>query len=228
MLPLILLVTIHGTFLSQQLWGSTYAIWPLLILLIAALLTQIPTIARPLAAVIAATFLLCGGLYATSHERLSYIHLDGTDRPRHPPALRGLATPGPWIPDFEELVRVTNAEIPATDGILLLPGEDPFYFATGRTPQFPVLLFDPATDPYTPQQTLEQARAHNIRWLIVDTQPPTRRPAPPRPARDRPAPSSRTSSPTAPSPTTTSTAANNPCHIMIANHNLNIFISAGQ
>jgi hypothetical protein len=53
------------------------------------------------------------------------------------------------------------------DGILLLPGEDPFYFATGRTPQFPILLFDPATDPYTPQETLDQARAHNIRWLIV-------------------------------------------------------------
>jgi hypothetical protein len=51
--------------------------------------------------------------------------------------------------------------------VLLIPGEVPFFFATGRTPQFPVLLFDPATDPYTAQQTLEQARARNIRWLIV-------------------------------------------------------------
>jgi hypothetical protein len=33
--PLILLAAIHGTFLSQQLWGSTYGIWPLLILLLA-------------------------------------------------------------------------------------------------------------------------------------------------------------------------------------------------
>ncbi|MDR3387664.1 MAG: hypothetical protein P4L92_11475, partial [Rudaea sp.] len=29
-LPLVLLAAIHGAFLSQQLWGSTYAIWPLL------------------------------------------------------------------------------------------------------------------------------------------------------------------------------------------------------
>src|ERR1035438_2908764 len=43
----ILLVTIHGAFLSQQLWGSTYALWPLLTLLLAALLAQVPTIARP-------------------------------------------------------------------------------------------------------------------------------------------------------------------------------------
>ena len=71
---------------------------------------------------------------------------------------------------LRRLVRVTNAEIPANDGILLLPGEDPFYFATGRIPQFPILLFDPATDPYTPQQSLDEARAHNIRWLIVNRQ----------------------------------------------------------
>jgi hypothetical protein len=168
LLPLVLLATIHGTFLSQQLWGSTYAIWPLLMLLIAATLAQIPTLARPLAVTIAATFLLCGGLYATSHERLEYIHLDGELAHSTLPSLHGLATPGPWVPGFEELVRFTNDTIPADDSILLLPGEDPFYFATGRTPRFPVLLFDLATDPYTPQQTLDQARAQDIRWLIVN------------------------------------------------------------
>jgi hypothetical protein len=167
LLPLILLATIHGAFLSQQLWGSTYAIWPLLTLLIGVLVSQAPTIAGPLTAVIAATFLLCGGLYATSLERLSYVHLDGPESHAALPELRGLTTPGPWVLFFEELVRDTNAEIPASDGILLLPGEDPFYFTTGRIPQFPVLLFDPATNPYSPEQVRNQARASNIRWLIV-------------------------------------------------------------
>jgi hypothetical protein len=167
LLPLILLATIHGTFLSQQLWGSTYALWPLLTLLIAALLTQIPTIARPLAVVISATFLLCGALYATSHERLSYIHLDGPLARATLPELRGLATPGPWLPAFEELIRTTNAEIPSDDAILLIPGDTPFYFATGRTPRFPVLLFDAATNPYTPTQIFAQSRARNVRWIIV-------------------------------------------------------------
>jgi len=36
-----LLAAIHGTFLSQQLWGSTYGIWPLLILLLAELLASL-------------------------------------------------------------------------------------------------------------------------------------------------------------------------------------------
>jgi len=168
LLPLILLATIHGAFLSQQLWGSTYAIWPLLTLVVAALLAQVSTIARPLTVVIAATFLLCGSLYATSHERLSYIHLDGPEVDATLPTLGGLTAPGPWIPDFEDLVRATNAEIPSSDAILLLPGDVPFYFATGRTPRFPILLFDPATNPYSAQQTLDQARAHNVRWLIFN------------------------------------------------------------
>ena len=65
-----------------------------------------------------------------------------------------MATPGPWIPRFEDLVRFANAEIPAGDGTLLIPGEVPFYFVTGRMPTFPILLFDPTTDPYTPEETL--------------------------------------------------------------------------
>ncbi len=168
LLPLILLATIHGTFLSQQLWGSTYAIWPLLTLLIAVLLTTIPDIATPLAAIITTTLLICGSLYTFSHERLSYTKLTGTLAHATLPQLRGLSTPGPWIPAFEELVRDTNKTIPPEDAILLLPGLDPFYYATGRTPLFPILLFDPTTDPYTPEQTLQAARAHNVRWLIVN------------------------------------------------------------
>jgi hypothetical protein len=83
--------------------------------------------------------------------------------------LRGIATPGQWIPAFEELVRVTNTEIPPNDDVLVVPSEYPFYFATGRVTRFPVLLFDPSIDPYTPQETRDMARSLNIRWLIVDT-----------------------------------------------------------
>jgi hypothetical protein len=167
LLPILLLAAIHGTFLSQQLWGSTYAIWPLLVLVIALLLMEMREIATPLAAVISATLLLCGGLYAASLERLDYLHLDGPTTHATLPALRGMATPGPFLTEFQDLVRFTDAQIPTSDGIVLIPGEEPFCFATGRTPQFPVLLTDLATDPYTPEQTAAEMRAHNIRWLIV-------------------------------------------------------------
>ena len=186
-IPMIVLAAIHGAFLSQQLWGSTYAIWPLLILLIAEMIAFFAALRSPgddvmagagkpfsnwltqaMAAVVGMTLLLCGGLYTFSEERLSYVQL-----PEEPlmhstlPELRGMAVAGPWLPNFEELLRYAGANIPRADGLILLPGEDPFYFATGRVPQFPVLLFDPATDPYSPAQAVEEARARNIRWLIV-------------------------------------------------------------
>ncbi len=179
-LPLILLAAIHGTFLSQQLWGSTYGIWPLLILLIAELLAFLgPLTARAnanrwftpaLAAIISITLLICGGFYTASEERLNYANLpDGPAAHSAFPALAGLATPGPYLPEIDELLRYAQANIPFDDGIVLIPGEEPFYFATGRAPQFPVPFFDPTIDPYSPAEIAALVRTRNIRWLIVKT-----------------------------------------------------------
>jgi len=179
-LPLLLLAAIHGTFMSQQLWGSTYGIWPLLILLLAELLAFLgPFAARAhanrwltpaLAAIISVTLLVCGSFYAASEERLSYANLpDGPAAHSAFPALAGLATPGPYLPEIDELLRYAQANIPYDDGIVLIPGEEPFYIATGRTPRFPVPFFDPTIDPYSPNEIADLVRARNIRWLIVKT-----------------------------------------------------------
>ena len=174
LMPFFVLAAVQGTFLSQSVNGSTYAIWPLLIILIAGAIAAIPPsaqwLAPALAAAVSLTFLVCGGLYAISHDRMDYI--DIPDQPLVHATLQpliGMADRGPYLPEFEELVRFAAREIPAQDGLLAFPGEDPFYFATGRTPQFPVLLFDPATDPYTPESLLAEARKRNIRWVIVKT-----------------------------------------------------------
>ncbi len=78
-----LLAAITGTFMSQQLWGSTYAIWPLLVLLVAELLVFLERLSSrraparwfvpALAALISVTLLVCGGFYTSSEERLSYV-----------------------------------------------------------------------------------------------------------------------------------------------------------
>ena len=83
------------------------------------------------------------------------------------PQLRGLNVRGAWLPDFDELVRYTDQQIPHDDGILIIPGEDLFYYATGRRPRFPVLMFDHTVNPYTPEEIVDLARARDIRWLIV-------------------------------------------------------------
>ena len=198
-LPFIIIGAIHGAFMSQQLWGSTYAIWPLFMILLAIALADFASIypirldaglvphstgrtspsseqindrqswlLLPLTSLIVLSLLIAGVFYVRSNERLSYANLDEGELSRSSlPALKGLATRGEWIPNFEELVRYTEREIPRDEGILILPGEDPFYYATGRRPQFPVLLFDHTVNPYSAEEILKICRDRNIRWVII-------------------------------------------------------------
>src|SRR5947209_4892699 len=83
------------------------------------------------------------------------------------PALRGIRMRGEWLPEFEELVAWTDAHVPRGDGVLCLPGEDLFYFATGRRTHFPVVMFDGTVNPYAPEQIAAFAAARDIRWVIV-------------------------------------------------------------
>jgi hypothetical protein len=176
LLPFILFITVAGAFLSQQLWGSTYAIWPLLTILLAGILVELFTLGDErssreivlLAAVAAVCMLVSGGFYVASHERLNYADLSTGEMARSTlPALAGLSTRGPWIPQFEELVRFSDREIPNDQGVLMIPGEDLFYYATGRRPRFPVLLFDHTVNPYSPEEIVEISRRRHICWLIL-------------------------------------------------------------
>jgi len=172
----ILIGTVLGAFLSQQLWGSTYAIWPLLMILFACILTELRAAAGEsasrelewLAAVVAVCVFVAGGFYVASHERLDYANVsDGRMARSGLPELRGLSMRGPWIPQFEELVQFTDRAIPRNDGLLMIPGEDLFYYTTGRQPQFPVLMFDRTVNPYRVEEIVQLARKRNICWLIV-------------------------------------------------------------
>ena len=172
LIPIFLLAAIHGAFLSQQLWGSTYAIWPLLILLIAGIIAAArfegKWVAPTLAGVIGLSLLVGGGFYMSSEDRLSYAAVtNGPVLHSKLPELGGMSVQGEYLPNFEELLQFAANNIPQNDGLILVNGEDPFYYVTGRTPQFPILLFDPTTQPYSPGQLRELALERNIRWLVV-------------------------------------------------------------
>ncbi len=175
-LPFILIGAIQGAFLSQQLWGSTYALWPLLMILFAGLLVELFRLggekSQPeigwLAGVAALSMLVSGAFYVAGHERLNYANLPTGEISRSSlPALAGLSMRGPWIPQFEDLVRFADKEIPRDQGLLMIPGEDLFYYATGRRPRFPVLMFDHTINPYSPEEVVGISQRRNICWLIL-------------------------------------------------------------
>lgn len=174
-LPFILIISIQAAFLSQQVKGSTYALWPVLVLLVATIVqfsTRPPRKASDLgivllAAVFGVSMLICGGYYVSTNARLYYVKIPQGPLIRSTlPALRGLSMRGPWIPDFEELLQFANNNIPTRDGILMVPGEDLFYYTTGRHPQFPALMLDPSI-PYNPEDILRLSRERGIHWLVV-------------------------------------------------------------
>lgn len=187
LLTLSIVGTANGAFLSQQLWGSTYALWPFGVILIALILRALIELSTSdeieidqstatvshywpgvFTALVTLSLSIAGFFYTKSHERLDYANLDDGDLVQSKlPALRGMAMRGSWLPDFEELVNYVDKNIPVDEGILYLPGEDLFYYTTGRRPQFPVLMFDHTVNPLSPQQIVDTARERNIKWLIT-------------------------------------------------------------
>jgi hypothetical protein len=175
LVPFILVGTVNAVFMSQQLWGSTYGIWPLFILLVAGSLVTLPILFKVPSSWFTSTFsllfsismLIAGGSYVWSHERLNYAKLsEGRLAQATMPDLKGLATRGRFVPDFEELTAYVERDIPREDAILMLPDEDLFYYATGREPRFRT-QFDTTTDAYSFEDTLKLRRDPELRWLIV-------------------------------------------------------------
>src|SRR5258708_39085101 len=79
-LPFILLAAVNGNFMSQQLWGSTYAVWPLFMILFASAIAGLASLLKswsswttiPLVAIVTASLLISGAPYVPAHERLDY------------------------------------------------------------------------------------------------------------------------------------------------------------
>ena len=137
--------------------------WPLLVMLLAIVFNAIE---QPLvlATIVSAVLLHFGSWEVWNNNRLIYAKWnEGAMHTSSLAPLRGMHVRGEWLPEFEELIRFTNAHIPPNDAILSLPGEDLFYFTTGRRPRVPVLMFDHTVNPYSP----EEIAAFGVQWVIV-------------------------------------------------------------
>jgi hypothetical protein len=168
-----LVAIVNAAFISQGILGSTYGHWPIVSLLLGLLMLslrdQIPEV-KPVALLL--PVIMCWtvglGLYVSSNLRLDYIpRYRGAPVQATHPVLRGMSTPGPWLPLFEELVAFTNANIPFDDKVIAIPGEDPFYSTTGRMPQLSLFQVNDVTFPHEPAWMAEQTVSHDVRWIII-------------------------------------------------------------
>jgi hypothetical protein len=187
LLALLLVAVSNASFLAQGLFGSTYGIEPFLSILLCLLFLFIkqkfvkidssPALKRednPGLLILRRIFFLQGIILATimafyveSNLRLHfYLNLNGPLQKATTPQLAGLNTPGPWIPELEQLLDYARKEIPSEDPVLLLQLEDPFYFALQRHDLFPIKISDVTDVPYSCEELENMMEKYHVKWIV--------------------------------------------------------------
>jgi len=175
-LPLVLTGTAAGTLMSLGLNGSTFGIFPLLVLAIAAIVRDltrfVPGTIRlaPATGVVLALFLTASGAaYTLTNARLLFVDANapGPVVRSEFPSLAGLSAPGPYIGDLDTILTWTRDNVPAEDAMVFLPGEDPVFFALGRRPRMPSVYYYDVANPYSPAEVARIANEVDLRWVFV-------------------------------------------------------------
>ena len=181
-LPFVLLGTTLGAVESQGLQGSTYGIFPLLVIAVACALRDavwlLPARRVAIGRAAAAFVLLLsvsGAVYTVSNLRLRFVDVNaaGPIERSSFPTLAGLSAHGPYVADLDAILVWARDHIPANESVAFVPGEDPVYFALDRSPPLPTVLFlfgDVAT-PYTPSEIAQIADERGLAWVVVKDHP---------------------------------------------------------
>jgi hypothetical protein len=176
LLPLVLAATTLGTLQSQGLVNSTFGIFPLLSLAVAAFVRDLayfvaapPRLASMTAAVVALILTVVGTGATVGNIRLRFIDADapGPVMTSTFPSLAGLSARGPYLAELDEILRWMEANVPPGDPFAFLPGEDPVYFALGRKPALPSVYFYDVATPYSPAEIARFADETGLRWVFV-------------------------------------------------------------
>jgi hypothetical protein len=81
-----------------------------------------------------------------------------------------MASSGEYLADLDRLLEWVERNVPASEPVMTIPGEDPFFYALRRPPRMPVLLLETTTlNPYTDPQLVELARERGILWVVHKT-----------------------------------------------------------
>jgi hypothetical protein len=171
---MVCLAAAWGALYSQGFW-STFALGPLLVVMLSSCFLRLGTEAsatissRWLEVGLVALLFALGVSYALGRDRLSYAGAS-SPLPIHRATwapMRGFSAPGPYLDDLKELVDFFHTRIPTADHFMAAVGEDPLYFILDRKPAFPVLQFDPTTNPFPVPVLLQELSDRQIRWVIL-------------------------------------------------------------
>lgn len=176
LVAVVVAVTALGVLQSQGLVGSSFAIFPLLVVAIALVVRDVawavpvPAVFAPrLGMSLALALVLIGAVYALSDARLKFVDVNAPGPAEHAtyPSLAGLSAHGPYLADLDEILFWIDDHVPPEDSIAFLPGEEPAFFALGRRPLLPSVYFFDVATPYAPAELGRIADDRGLRWVFV-------------------------------------------------------------
>jgi len=172
--PLVPILTAHGAFVSQGVSGSSLHMEALLVIMSASVLAGVLSISHSVKwnnLIISISLVLSAffAAYAYNNIRMSFIDLRGELNTSRTNLRLGniIATNGPWLPQMEELLTFTEANIPKNEKVAFFPGEDPFFFLSGRISYQRCTQFNATGCSQTPENILSELLKNKIKWVIV-------------------------------------------------------------
>jgi hypothetical protein len=176
LLPFVLAGTAAGALMSLGLNGSSFGIFPLLVIAIATVVRDLHRLVEraaqiaPMSGVVLALLLtMAGTAYTLTNARLLFVDVNaaGPVVRSEFPSLAGLSARGPYIGELDEILFWIQDNVPAEDAFVFLPGEDPVFFALDRRPRLPSVYFFDVANPYSPAELARFADEVGLRWVFV-------------------------------------------------------------
>ncbi len=166
-----------SNFASSGYWGSTYALWGHLIILIVVLLKCVPASARLrtpflnvfhgscLTISIFLVILVLNQNFRIAIYTFGSLPLTQSSQP----ILQGMKIKGDWLKEFDALIDWTEKNVPKEDRVASLPGEDPFYFASARAiPVFYNQIVE-GSYPHKRDWIVSHIKERAVDWVIIKT-----------------------------------------------------------
>jgi hypothetical protein len=163
-------------FLAQKLLSAA-SIWPLLLILLCYIRREVTAafnfdLLPQIRLFILLLVPVCAFWLFASNSAWYQNHLSFNFKPPRSSTenLKGLACEGDVIPIMDSMFRFVEKEIPFNESIATLPGEDPFYFTSGRKSLMSYLHLIDHTYNYDAERVWQEMKEKNIGWIIVKTE----------------------------------------------------------
>ncbi len=170
--PIVFITSVHATFLSHGIVDSSQHMWPFAIVLLGYIFNAVKShiTFRFWQSLGFCILIMLSAILARSviqNYSMGFIDSSGEMGYATRKELLGLGTPGTWILNFEAMLKYTDINIPKNSSVAFLPGEDPFFAASGRKNPLQFSLLHAGVYTLQPSMVVNELLEKNVQWIVA-------------------------------------------------------------